>query len=302
MSQKNLESNDETVLVYGATGAQGASLLRAFVAAGFATRGLARDDREAALVRSAGARATLANLDDPASLRRASEGATSAAIVLPLEYDVEVAVRHGRDAIDAAVQAGVRHVVFDTSMRWPTERTEVAAFEIKRAVADHLVAQPVATSIVRPTFYLENLLGPWTLPGIVEHDTFAYPLPANLRAAWVSHDDVARAVVEIARRPELAGRAYEIGGERAVTGPELAAALSDHLRRTIRYVPIDPSDFERALAAAVGADAAHEIAALYAWCAREATTSLFDARPSALEARATPLADWVAAQRWEIAR
>lgn len=294
------EKKSETVLVYGATGAQGASIVRAMVSAFSSVRGIARDEAEAEAVRAMGATPALANLDDPSSLRRASEGASSVVLVLPLEYEVERAVKHGRDAIDAAVDAGVRHLVFDTSMRWPSEPTAVPAFEIKREVARYLASRPIAATVLRPTFYLENLLGPWTLPGIVRDGVFAYPLPATLAAAWVSHDDVARAAVAAVQRSSLG--TLEVAGPRAVTGPEIARALSAHLGRPIAYVPIPPDAFEQALAPAVGPAAARDIALLYQWSFARPETSLFTEGTRALDLRPTSLEAWIAAQRWELPR
>lgn len=295
------ETKAETVLVYGATGSQGASIVRAMVGAVSSVRGIARDEGESEVVRAMGATPARANLDDPGSLRRASEGASSAVLVLPLEYEVERAVNHGRAAIDAAVDAGVRHLVFDTSMRWPSERTAVPAFEIKREVAHYLASRPIAATVLRPTFYLENLLGPWTLPGIVRDGVFAYPLPATLAAAWVSHADVALAAVAAVQRSSSAGT-LEVGGPRAVTGPEIAHALSARLGRTISYVPIAPDAFEQALAPAVGPAAARDIALLYQWSFAQPETSLFTASTRALDLTPTSLEAWIDAQRWELPR
>ncbi|MBL8683271.1 MAG: NmrA family NAD(P)-binding protein [Myxococcales bacterium] len=292
-------SKSETVLVYGATGAQGSSIVRAAVGAVANVRGVARDDREADAVRAMGAAPALANLDDPASLRRASEGASAVVLVLPLEYEFDLAVSHGRAAIDAAVDAGVERIVFDTSMRWPAERTSVPAFEIKREVARYLATRPIESTVVRPTFYLENLLGPWTLPAIVVDGVFAYPLPPTLSAAWVSHADVARVAVAAARGAISSG-VIDVGGDRAVTGPEIARALSSHLRRPIAYVPIEPDAFEAALRPNVGPAAARDIALLYQWSFAHHATTLFADNTPSLDVRPATLEQWISSQRWEL--
>jgi uncharacterized protein YbjT (DUF2867 family) len=297
-------TNTRKVLVTGATGAQGRSMLRAVLARGFDGYGLVRDAADAALIESTGARARIGNLDDGPSLDSAFEGIDAVALVLPFEYDVPRAVAQGRHVVDAAVQRNVARVVFNTSTRYPAEPTTVPAFEVKREVVRALAASGLSYTVVRPTFYLENLLGPWTLPGIVKDGVLAYPIPTAVRAPWVAHDDVAKVIAALVERDDLERAVVEVSSAEATTGAELARFVGTSVGRPVSYVPIAPGDFQVALSAAVGAKAAEGVAALYRWIEANPETRVFDHDASVFERLGltpTPVREWAQRQAWKVA-
>ena len=114
------------VLVYAATGAQGGAVIQRLLPLGREVRGLVRDGRGADTLRTLGAEPVFGDLSDPASLKAASESAAAVFLVLPLEFDPKKVVGWGLNAIDAAREAGVGRLVFNTSTRVPPEATDVA--------------------------------------------------------------------------------------------------------------------------------------------------------------------------------
>jgi len=106
--------------------------------------------------------------------------------------------------------------------------------------------------IIQPSAYLENLLGPWTQPNIVAKDQLSYPVPDDLRIGWVATEDVAALQVAALQRPELANTKFVVSGVRNVTGPELAAEVSQGLGRPITYYAMPLEEFGAALDAAFG--------------------------------------------------
>lgn len=299
-----MQEEQTKVLVTGATGAQGSRMLAAARARGLEAIGLARDSAEAEAIGATGAKARIGNLDDAASLERALGDLDALALVLPLEFDSERALTQGKNVIAAAQRCGVR-VVFNTSTRFPDVATDVPAFEVKREIVRILARSGCPHVVVRPTFYFENLLGPWTLPGIVNNGVLAYPIPASLAACWVSHHDVAAVIAAVLSGPISAfdGTVLDVGGSERTTGVDLAAAISTTLGKPVQFTPIAAADFEAALAAAVGAGSASGIAALYRWIDANPQTSLFAADPSVfsrLELQPTPLLSWAAQQVWSV--
>ncbi len=57
----------------------------------------------------------------------------------------------------------IKLLVFITSTRVPAMPTGVWAFELKRKMEARLLQGDLPFIVVRPTFYMENLLGPWTM-------------------------------------------------------------------------------------------------------------------------------------------
>lgn len=295
-------SNAKRVLVYGATGVQGGATLRKLVADGFDVRAIVRSEQGAAAVRKEGATPAIASLEAPDTLIAASEGVDAVALVLPLQYDRKVAVPQGLHAIEAAKKAGVSLIVLNASGRIPSERTDIEAFELKREIEAALFASGVPAISLRATFYMENLAGPWTAPAIVKDSTVAYPIPAELRASWVSAADMGAFVSAAIQRPELAGEAYDVGGPEALSGNDIAAVFSAALGRRISYFPIPVDAFEAQLSAAVGPHAGQAIAKAYRWMGKNLDSGLFQVDAAALRrtfnAPWQTLESWVKLQNW----
>jgi uncharacterized protein YbjT (DUF2867 family) len=179
---------------------------------------------------------------------------------LPLQYDFELHETYGRNAIDAAKAAGVEFVVFNTSAH-VISGENVHAYEARQEVVDYLHASGIPSVVIRPTFYYEIFLGPWIRPGIVDSGVVAFPLPAQFPMSWISAEETGAYAVAALDRPDLAGQEYDVGGPEALTGEDIAARFGEILGRSMTYVPIDPDDYERALAPIFGEAVAFEVAA-----------------------------------------
>jgi uncharacterized protein YbjT (DUF2867 family) len=98
-----------------------------------------------------------------------------------------------------------------------------------------------STVIIRPVFFMENLLSPWFLNG----DSLVGALDPATRLQMIAVEDIgpfgARAFTEAGR---LAGREIDIAGD-AVTLPDAADTLSRAFGRTIRFVPIPIAEVRR---------------------------------------------------------
>lgn len=286
-------------LVFGATGAQGGAIARALADRGHRVRGFAR--RAAA----AGHPVTVVagDLGDRGDVGRAFDGITHAVLTLPLTYDAETVAGYARNVAEAARAARVQRLVLNTNTSIPAQITPYAAFETRRAAETVLRDSGVPLVVLRPPVYLDNLFNPAVGSALVEQGVLAYPLPADRRVAWLSHADLAAAVVAALDLPGLDGPAsIDVAGAEVVTGPELAAVLGRVLGRDVTYLPLDPEVFEKGLAGAIGAEAAEGVAGLYKWASGPAGHNLYDLDPDAsagaLGVRARPIAEWAAAQPW----
>src|SRR5689334_25115588 len=88
-----------TVLVIGATGQQGGATARSLLERGWETKAFVRDPESAGAValREAGATLAVGNLDDPASLAAAMEGAHGVFVALTMMVGPRISARGAAD-------------------------------------------------------------------------------------------------------------------------------------------------------------------------------------------------------------
>ena len=289
-------------LVYGANGAQGGAVLEELLSRGHTPIALVRDAGQGERFAERNINFEVADLNDASSLRRASNGVGKVFLTLPLGLDAATVKRFGENAVDAAKDAGVEKIVFNTGTRIPPEETSVDAFEEKRHIEAYLARSGVPFASLRPTFYYGNFLGSWIKPGIVNDAVVAYPIPAHLKAAWLSWEDAARFAVRALKQDDLNGHCIDIGGPEALSGEDIARRFSNALGHSVAYVMVPHDAFEQGLSQALGAEAGRSIADMYRWLVGREDTELFTVDPPRLEAAfgftPTRLEPWIREQNW----
>ena len=105
------------ITVFGATGAQGGSVVRAFLAEGkFKVRGITRsvESKKAKELASQGVEMVQASLDEPESLRKAIAGSYGVFLLTNFWDGMDGAreTRQGKGAVDVCLQEGVKHLIY----------------------------------------------------------------------------------------------------------------------------------------------------------------------------------------------
>lgn len=287
-----------TVLVYGSTGTQGTPVVEQLLNAGRPVRAVTRDAARAEHWAARGAEIAVADLQDPDTLAAANEGVELVVLQLPLQYDFTLHETYGRNAVDAAKAAGVQLVIFNTSAH-VFQRTDVHAYQARQEVVDYLHSSGPPSIVLRPTFYMEILLGPWIRPGIVEHGVVAFPLPADFPMSWVSAGETAAYAAAALDRPDLAGAMFDIGGPQALTGDDIARHFSELMQRSVSYVSIAPDEYEGALAPMFGPTVAFEVASQVRYIISRGDGSV-DMTETAAQFSVAPtsLHEWIRAHEW----
>ncbi|HET6358696.1 SDR family oxidoreductase [Streptomyces sp.] len=295
------------VAVVGATGFQGGATARLLAERKHRVRTLSRKP-EADRPELPGVSIASGDLGRYEDVRQLFEGATHAAVVMPLVYQAEKVMRYAQHIAKAAREAGVRRLVYNANTRVPDRSTNVVAFETRR-LAETVFREGLAHSgvelvVVRPPVYLDNLFSPWNGPALVNEGVLAYPLPADVPTAWISHRDLAEAVYAALTVEGVAGRAFDIGGAQTLTGDELATAFGQGLGRAVRYVPLEPGIFEQGLAQILGEESAAGVSGIYHYMATGLEPGLMagDEGESAqvLSLKPAPVDEWVARQPWQM--
>jgi NAD(P)H dehydrogenase (quinone) len=288
------------ILVHGANSAQGIPVVFRLLKEEYQVRLFVRDRDKAQSRFAESVEIATGTLEDKESLKRANEGIDRVFLVLPLEYRTDVATTQGYNAIDAAREAGVELLVFNTSTSIPQQTTDAAAFEIKRKVEQHLHQSGVPYIILRPPLYMDNLAAPWSAPSIVHQSIVAYPLPSEVNVSWISLDDAAAFVVAALQRPELAGLTFDIGGSESVSGQEIADRFTKVFNRPFTYQQIPIDAFEQGLNQAFGEPIGTEIAKIYRWQAAHLQNEPLDmnAALQKLPVKLTTFDRWIQGSEW----
>lgn len=234
--------NDKTILVTGATGQQGGAVAAALMAGGHAVRAMVRDPEapKARALADAGATLVTADLDRPETLPAALAGVDSVFLVTTMWTGLDAEVRHGKAMVDAAAAAGVGHLVY-SSVASADRETGVPHFESKFEVEQHLAASGLNWTVSAPVFFYENLLFPFNTESIAG-GVFGQPLPAGRGLQMIALADIGafNAHVLVTGAPFF-GRRVDIAGDE-LTGPEVAAVLSEVTGSTVDYIETPLAD------------------------------------------------------------
>jgi uncharacterized protein YbjT (DUF2867 family) len=175
---------------------------------------------------------------EPRTLTSVFEGA-HAVFLVPSQVRPGRLAKH-RAAIDAAVLAGVRHVVYVSSVGAAADAVASAARD-DWLTEEYLRGTDLRWTMLRTSMYHR------TLTLAVHDESYGTERGTVLRApagagrvASVSHDDVADAATAVLLDEDPnshAGRTYHLTGPEALGLDEVAAALSAAVGRPVRYVP-----------------------------------------------------------------
>ena len=227
-------TTDRTILITGVTGHQGGAVAQALQSSGFRLRGLTRkpeSERATALARH-GVDIVQGDLNDEATLSRALAGAWGVFGVQNAgEAGVEGEEAQGKRLATLARETGVEHYVY-SSVGSANKQTGVPHFDSKWRIEEAVRGLRFPSHVIlRPVYFMENLLAPYSLRG----DTLSAGLRPGTKLQMIAVDDIgwfgARAFTDAAA---LNGREIDIAGD-VRTMPEAAEILAEALRRPIAF-------------------------------------------------------------------
>jgi uncharacterized protein YbjT (DUF2867 family) len=271
------------IAVHGATGAQGAPVVRRLLADGYSVRAIARQPRGL----PAKAEPVAADLLDPAALAAAYAGVDAVVVQLPLVVD-QTAVAQAESVLAALEKAGVPQVVCNVGGPVPEDPVGVPFVDARVLLRLRLPEIVPSVSVVGPVAtYQENLVAPWSVP-LVAAGEVVYPLPAEAPIPWVAAADVAAAIAELIVAPEPV---RAVAGPEDLTGPQVAAALTQAVGIPVRWRTLTPAEFEKLLRPHLGDAVAAAMAAGYENPPAAPDLAVVRRGP-------TSLREWAARQAW----
>ena len=206
--------------------------------------------RPAALedLQARGAQVRFGDFADPHSLREGFAGGER--LLLISTTDLERRSAQHEAAIDAAVAAGVRHVIY-TSMLAPEPPNPAAAAASHYFTERALAASGCTWTLLRNSLYAEYQ-GPEAVRAI-ESGTLVHNRGAG-RIAYVARDDCAAVAAAVLAADGHRNAIYDVTGPQAFTAAELAALYGKLGRRRVTAVELDDAAFVAGMIGSAGDD------------------------------------------------
>lgn len=226
------------ILVTGAAGKTGCSIIRALAARGGRVRALARREGQADALGQIGAHEIVAgDLLDEAALARAARGVRAIYHICPNVHPQEVAI--GKSIIAATRGAGVRLFVYHSVLHPQTE--SMPHHWNKLRVEEMLFESGLLYTILQPAPYMQNVLA--EKEAILTQGVYRVPYSVQAPFSLVDLEDVAEAAAIVLTEPGHAGATYELCGPEVLTPSRIAAVWSAKLGRSVQAQLIAVEDW-----------------------------------------------------------
>ncbi len=256
-----MNNHKRTIVVVGATGAQGGGLVRAILSDPdheFHVRAITRDvnsDKAKELAKQ-GAEVVAADLDDPQSINKAFEGAWGAYCVTFFwnHFSPEKEMMHAKVMAEAAKHAGTKHVIWSTlddtrkfiplsDNRMPTlmGKYKVPHFDAKGESNHFFTDLDLPVTLFNTAFYWDNFiyfgLGPKKGPD----GKLAITLPmGDKKLPAIASADIGNCALAVFKAgSKYIRKTIGIAGGH-LTGKQMADAYSRVLGREVVYNAIEP--------------------------------------------------------------
>jgi uncharacterized protein YbjT (DUF2867 family) len=213
-----------TVLAVGATGVFAGLVVPELVKRGARVRGLIQHPEQDEAAREQGAGETVVgDLRDRASLDAALEGVDAVFYIAPAFIEDEAEI--GKSMVTAAVEAGVRRLVFSSVI--DPSIGALVNHSAKAPVEGAIIESGMEYVLLQPTLFVQGIARSW--PTVVETGVFAEPWSTETRFTRVDYRDVAEVAAIALIEDRLLYGTYQLCAEGNLNRHEVAELMSDVL-------------------------------------------------------------------------
>lgn len=238
-----MASNSRAVLVTGATGKQGGSVVRHMLGKGWKLRALTRDakSKAAKALNDNGVEVVHGDLEDASSLDGVLRGVYGVYSVQDFwSSGAKREVLQGKNLADAAKKAGVEHFVY-SSVGGAERNTGISHWDSKWEIEKHIRKLSLPATVLRPVAFMENYYVDQVEIGILQGHLYD-PVRADKPYQTIASDDIGGFVALAFERPkDFMGVELEIAGSE-LTNRQAAEVFSKVLGRPVEFqeVPVPP--------------------------------------------------------------
>jgi uncharacterized protein YbjT (DUF2867 family) len=216
------------ILITGASGKTGKSVLKALSGRGEAVRVLVRREDQAGALKSLAAQdAVVGDIRNEETLAQAMQGVQKVYHICPNVQPDEIEI--GQKAIHAAQAAGVSHFVYHSVLHPQVE--EMPHHWKKMRVEELLFKSGLGYTILQPVAYMQNTLAQWD--PITQKGLYPVPYAAETRLGMVDLEDVAEAAAIVLTADGHQGAIYELAGKEALSQTEVAQVFARVLGKPV---------------------------------------------------------------------
>ena len=225
-----------SILVTGGTGTVGSAVVKELTGKGADVRVLTRDP--AKLKPQKGVTAVQGNLLEPATARRAFDGAESVFLISPVS---QTEASEALMAITGMRLAQVKRIVY-LSVHHADKAAWLPHFGAKVGVEAGLRVSGIPFTILRPNNFYQNDY--WVKDVMLQYGVYPQPL-GSAGVSRVDVRDIAEAAAIALTTSGHDGQSYDLVGPEAVTGESTATSWSAALGRPIAYAGDDLEAWEK---------------------------------------------------------
>lgn len=229
------------LLVTGASGHLGKLVLESLLRDGqYKIRATTRTPEKLTEYSKSGVEVRAADFTNAKSLKEAFAGASR--MLLISTDGLGTRVEQHKNAIEAAKQVGIQHIVYTS---WPKPETSAAGVAGEHLATEKILKESgISYTILRNYPYAENLF--MSLPGAIEHGGLAGAAGAG-KVAYVTKKDCAEAAAGALKSSSMKNQILDITGPRAVDYKEVARLTGQILGREFGYTDMPASEFKKVL-------------------------------------------------------
>jgi NAD(P)H dehydrogenase (quinone) len=234
----------QMIFVSGANGQFAGSVIATILAAGKADRLVVgtRDvnSKFARELAAKGVSVRAADFRQPDQMRSALQGVEKA-LFIPTYDTNDVRLQQNLNALQAARDAGVGHVVYASFLRAESPQVEHSRL-VHLPTEQAIRASGLGFTLLRHALYADILVG--DLADTLNSGLLHRP-SGSARSAYIARADLGISAAQILLRNEPSGHTYTETMERTWNGEEVADLMSEVWGKPIRFVPVDPVEWPR---------------------------------------------------------
>ncbi|WP_345949277.1 SDR family oxidoreductase [Mucilaginibacter sp. PAMB04274] len=239
------------ILVTGASGHFGSKAVEHLLKKGIDPQEitvLVRDLVKAEFLKEQGVKIKEGNYSDYNSMVEAFIGVDKLLLVSSNDREaIENRTQHHKNAIDAAREAGVKHIVYTSFVRkLGFEGSAIAGFQNSHVQSEEYLKQSgIAYTILQNGIYTEMILA-FVGDKVAETGTFLFPA-GNGKASWTLREELAEVAAHVLITGNHQNKTYTLTNTESVGFNAIAQCISEALDKKINYKSPDVNEFRSVL-------------------------------------------------------
>ena len=284
-----MSEDKKIILVTGATGTQGGSVIRNLADKGYELRALTRnpESEKALALKTSGVNVFKGDMNDPESLKEPLNGAYGVFSVQNFwEAGNEGEITLGKAIATAAREADVKHFIY-TSVASADKNTGIVHFDSKFTIEEFIRSIDIPYTIIRPVFFMDNF---FMMKEQIDQGNIMNAILPEVPVQMLASNDIGRIVAEVFGDPEkYLGKAFDIAGD-SLTMPDAARIFGKKLGKEVGYTALSMEDF----ASAMG----EEYAGMVDWFNKVGYSVDIDQLEKSADLKLEKFSDWVSNIDW----